>query len=551
MPSARARTQRIQGTAPPATAPGTANLEGFFVDHPEVDEALNAAADESLSLRSGSAGMTGNFTVSVHGDRLREIMQAGPLQEDGYDDGGAAGGSLLSDSDRERAVAAAAPVRWVKGDLIGQGSFGKVFAGLDQDSGVMLAVKQVELGPQCEDDVTALQQEIAVLQGHAHDNIVRYYGTERTPEHLNIFLEYVPGGSLRSLIQKFGKLNEAIVKVYTRQILQGLEYLHRHRIIHRDIKGANILVDNRGVVKLADFGASKTLSGIVTMTDGLKSVRGSPYWMAPEVIKQSGYGRQADIWSVGCTVIEMATGQPPFSNFSSQVTALFHIASSEEAPPTPEGWSPEGEDFLTQCLRRNPRARPNATQLLCHPWLAERRSRLRSTESSSSSAAISQQPAAPSPYPQQPHPPPPQSPINPPQQSRGFGFHPTDYSYRQPQQQQQQQGGLLFENSPTSPSRASLNSRHHQQQQQYSSSNNNNRGALALQPQVLGDLRETVQQVDSKRRMGGTTSAMSTLTKQREGERALEEQMQMERDRKRLQWEQELRVLQQQRNEKK
>lgn len=117
-----------------------------------------------------------------------------------------------------------------------------------------------------------------------HDNIVQYLGTMEEGSELNIFLEYVPGGSIAFILSKFGSFSEPLVKRYTRQILLGLEYLHSHHIIHRDIKGANILVDNAGVVKLADFGASKKMEALMTTTGGYNSLKGTPYWMAPEVI---------------------------------------------------------------------------------------------------------------------------------------------------------------------------------------------------------------------------------------------------------------------------
>ena len=156
---------------------------------------------------------------------------------------------------------------------------------------------------------------MAILQRLDHPNIVRYLGTERTAEHLDIFLEFVPGGSLACLLAKFGAFHEGVIRMYTRQLLLGLHYLHQHRHMHRDIKGANILLDHHGTVKLADFGASKKIESLVTLhgeaSAHYKSVKGTPFWMAPEVIRQEGHGRPADIWSIGCTVIEMATARPP------------------------------------------------------------------------------------------------------------------------------------------------------------------------------------------------------------------------------------------------
>ena len=284
-------------------------------------------------------------------------------------------------------------IRWQRGELVGSGGFGRVYVGLDLDTGGMLAVKQIAIAPRisrvvdinratgredaladendraADESVRRIEQEVALMRRLKHPNIVSYLGTERTREDVfTIFMEYVSGGSIHSLLQRFGSFGESVIRVYTRQILLGLEYLHRHQIMHRDIKGANILVDNQGCVKLADFGASKRLAEIVTVDGVHKSIRGTPYWMAPEVIKQTGHGRQADIWSVGCTILEMATGKPPFSEFGSQVSALFHIASSTGPPPIPEFLSAEAHDFLILCFNRVPRDRPNATRLLRHPF---------------------------------------------------------------------------------------------------------------------------------------------------------------------------------------
>ena len=271
------------------------------------------------------------------------------------------------------------PQNWTKGELIGQGAFGSVYLGMDNDTGQLIAVKQVSLGqrtgPQgaakLAEHVRSLEAEVQLLQDLNHPNIVRYLGTQRTQDALNIFLEYVPGGSIASLLAKFGSFQESVVRVYTKQILQGLVYLHGQGVIHRDIKGANILVANTGLVKLADFGASKKIEGLATMESGFKSVKGTPYWMAPEVITATGHGKQADIWSVACTVIEMATGKPPWTEFGSQVAAMFHIAKSKGPPKIPEHLSPECKDFLYLCFNRNWKERPTAETLLRHAFLKD------------------------------------------------------------------------------------------------------------------------------------------------------------------------------------
>lgn len=148
--------------------------------------------------------------------------------------------------------------------------------------------------------------EIDILSKLYHKNIVKYYGVNKNEDHLDILLEFCIGGSLVKLLDTYKRFSESIIRKYTIQILEGLEYLHAHNIIHRDIKGANILVDRDGVCKLSDFGGAKMLVEEVNLQKN--SFRGTPNWMAPETVKYLEYTRFSDIWSVGCTVIEMATG---------------------------------------------------------------------------------------------------------------------------------------------------------------------------------------------------------------------------------------------------
>ncbi|XP_022762027.1 mitogen-activated protein kinase kinase kinase NPK1-like [Durio zibethinus] len=264
-------------------------------------------------------------------------------------------------------------IRWRKGELIGCGAFGRVYMGMNLDSGELLAVKQVLIAANASKEKTQahireLEEEVKLLQNLSHPNIVRYLGTAREDDSLNILLEFVPGGSISSLLGKFGSFPESVVRMYTKQLLLGLEYLHKNRIVHRDIKGANILVDNKGCIKLADFGASKKVVELATI-NGAKSMKGTPYWMAPEVILQTGHSFSADIWSVGCTVIEMATGKPPWSQQYQEVAALFHIGTTKSHPPIPEHLSFEAKDFLLKCLQKEPGLRPSASDLLQHPFV--------------------------------------------------------------------------------------------------------------------------------------------------------------------------------------
>ncbi|KAK6243112.1 hypothetical protein QUC31_009521 [Theobroma cacao] len=265
-------------------------------------------------------------------------------------------------------------IRWRKGELIGSGAFGRVYMGMNLDSGELLAVKEVLIAAnsaskeKAQAHVRELEEEVKLLKNLSHPNIVRYLGTVREEETLNILLEFVPGGSISSLLGKFGPFPEAVIRTYTTQLLLGLEYLHNNGIMHRDIKGANILVDNKGSIKLADFGASKQVVELATVS-GAKSMKGTPYWMAPEVILQTGHSFSADIWSVGCTVIEMATGKPPWSQQYQEVAALFYVGTTKSHPPIPENLSIEAKDFLLKCLQKEPELRPAASELLKHPFV--------------------------------------------------------------------------------------------------------------------------------------------------------------------------------------
>ncbi|KAL5566092.1 hypothetical protein UlMin_029256 [Ulmus minor] len=266
------------------------------------------------------------------------------------------------------------PIRWRKGELIGCGAFGSVYMGMNLDSGELIAVKQVLIAAstaskdKAQAHIKELEEEVKLLKNLYHPNIVRYLGTVREEDTVNILLEFVPGGSISSLLGKFGAFPEAVIRTYTKQLLLGLEYLHKNGIMHRDIKGANILVDNKGCIKLADFGASKQVVELATMT-GAKSMKGTPYWMAPEVILQTGHSFSADIWSVGCTVIEMATGKPPWSQQYQEVAALFYIGTTKSHPPIPEHISAEAKDFLLKCLQKEPDLRPTASELLQHSFV--------------------------------------------------------------------------------------------------------------------------------------------------------------------------------------
>ncbi|CAM8941520.1 unnamed protein product [Rhodiola kirilowii] len=256
---------------------------------------------------------------------------------------------------------------WQKGDLLGSGSFGTVYEGFT-DNGFFFAVKEVSLldeGSQGKQSIYQLEQEISLLSRFEHENIVQYLGTDKDDAKLFIFLELVTKGSLLNLYQKYD-LQDSQVSAYTKQILNGLKYLHERNVIHRDIKCANILVDVSGSVKLTDFGLAKA-----TKLNDVKSCKGTALWMAPEVVNQrgNGYGLAADIWSLGCTVLEMLTRELPYSHLEG-FQALFRIGKGE-LPQVPDTLSKDARDFIFTCLRPDPDKRPSAAQLLEHPFVAK------------------------------------------------------------------------------------------------------------------------------------------------------------------------------------
>ncbi|SLM40936.1 cell division control protein 15 cdc15 [Lasallia pustulata] len=252
------------------------------------------------------------------------------------------------------------------GDCLGKGAFGSVYRALNMGTGETVAVKQVKLADLPKSEIRVITLEIDLLKNLDHPNIVKYRGFVKSAESLNIILEYCENGSLHSISKNFGKFPENLVGLYMSQVLHGLLYLHEQGVIHRDIKGANILTTKQGLVKLADF-------GVATRTTTLheSSVVGTPYWMAPEVIELSGATTASDIWSLGCTVIELLDGKPPYHKLQ-PMHALFRIVNDDH-PPLPEGASPVVRDFLMQCFQKDPNLRVSARKLLKHPWIVNAR----------------------------------------------------------------------------------------------------------------------------------------------------------------------------------
>lgn len=294
-------------------------------------------------------------------------------------------------------------IRWQQGQFIGGGTFGTVYLAVNLDSGGLMAVKEIRF-----QDISStpslyqqIKDEMEVMSMLSHPNIVEYYGIEVHRDRVYIFEEYCQGGSLAALLEHGRIEDETVIQVYTLQMLEGLIYLHSQGIIHRDIKPDNILLDHMGVLKYVDFGAAKILAknsrtiqrsrktgglgNIGMIAQGIEggkqggpagamaSLQGTPMYMSPEVIKGNADVPQsaADIWSLGCVVLEFATGKRPWSNFDNEWAIMFHIGMAEQHPalPDPSQLSPLGIEFIRQCLTINPRQRPTAIQLKEDPWM--------------------------------------------------------------------------------------------------------------------------------------------------------------------------------------
>jgi len=349
-----------------ATSPTLSITDPFSTTIPNKHDAESTISSDHSATETGGSSLQ------------QQLRQA--IEEDGEEPDEALTEFLQPDAYTD--------MKYIRGRLIGKGSFGHVYMALHSVTAEIMAVKQVELPHPTSSNtkrqvmVDALKHEIALLRSLSHPHIVRYLGSSSDDANLNIFLEYVSGGSISKMLKDYGVFNEPIIIKFVYQILDGLKYLHSNNIIHRDIKGANILVDNQGTIKISDFGISKRVQdsrsylsseSLPSLPPGASkrvSLQGSVFWMAPEVVRQTAYTRKADIWSLGCLVVEMLTGTHPHPNLT-QMQAIFKIGGTgaegarlDPKPSVPEAASEEVKDFLERTFREEFEKRPEAEELM-------------------------------------------------------------------------------------------------------------------------------------------------------------------------------------------
>ncbi|XP_044277478.1 mitogen-activated protein kinase kinase kinase 4 isoform X5 [Varanus komodoensis] len=260
--------------------------------------------------------------------------------------------------------------KWQRGNKIGEGQYGKVYTCISVDTGELMAMKEIRFQPNDHKTIKETADELKIFEGIKHPNLVRYFGVELHREEMYIFMEYCDEGTLEE-VSRLG-LQEHVIRLYTKQITTAINVLHEHGIVHRDIKGANIFLTSSGLIKLGDFGCSvKLKNNTQTMPGEVNSTLGTAAYMAPEVItraKGEGHGRAADIWSLGCVVIEMVTGKRPWHEFEHNFQIMYRVGMGHK-PPIPDRISREGKDFLSHCLESDPKMRWTASQLLDHPFV--------------------------------------------------------------------------------------------------------------------------------------------------------------------------------------
>ncbi|XP_059159270.1 uncharacterized protein LOC131943269 [Physella acuta] len=266
------------------------------------------------------------------------------------------------------------PTNWRKGKMFAQGGFGKVY---HVDKGPLkntkCVVKQVVVSSDYDDETLKMfDAETRALKIVKHKRVVNYYGFSRTDIMFSLFMEFMEKDTLANHIktQRKKRLSEEKTAMFSYQILEGLVYLHEQKIIHRDIKGSNILMQDENTIKITDFGVAKILNTISSASTST-SQKGTIFFMAPEAIHENvAYNDKVDIWSLGCTVYQMITGNIPFKDFSRNAIIARTLQNAHELP-IPEDSSVNLKMFLKQTCEKDPSKRPTAKEAIHHPFLKD------------------------------------------------------------------------------------------------------------------------------------------------------------------------------------
>ncbi|KAK3781023.1 hypothetical protein RRG08_046327 [Elysia crispata] len=345
---------------------------GTCKEEVEREEAEALAQALAVSERQDPCPVVPGLTPTSREEVITIRIQPDTEEEDGSD-------PPSSSTQRSEPSMYMEKVHWMKGPLLGTGAYSTCYQARDVRTGVIMAVKQISFcrnSPQEQEKVVeAITEEIHMMAKLSHPNIVRILGATKQGCHFNMFVEWMPGGSMAYLLGEYGPFTENVIVSYTRQILKGLAYLHDNHVLHRDLKGANLLIDSTGqILRIGDFGASARLASHATGAGEFQGqLLGTIAFMAPEVLRGESYGRACDVWSVGCVMIEMATTKPPWNatDISNHLALIFKIASSVDSPPIPENLPPPVRDLMLRCLEQKSEDRPSAQDLLLHPLFTQ------------------------------------------------------------------------------------------------------------------------------------------------------------------------------------
>ncbi|KAH9383251.1 hypothetical protein HPB48_024368 [Haemaphysalis longicornis] len=361
---------------------------------------IAALSSAKTSLRTGAVINQGSLAISTRGFRNKiATSEENSGSEDAEDSkfiifNSVAGLPMLgAEKEANGSVSYVEGVHWHRGHLLGAGAFSSCFQAVDRATGTLLAVKQLSFCRSCSSSSSSsssfssrdrgegvadgevvggrIWDEIQVMARLDHPHVLPLLGATRHQNCYNVFLEWMAGGSVASLLERYGAFSEAIILRYAYQTLSGLAYLHENHVLHRDLKGANLLVDSTGRhLKIADFGSASRLRSQSTQAGEFQGqLLGTIAFMAPEVLRGENYGRSCDVWSVGCVLIEMATKSPPWGDFSelNQLALIYRISCAQSPPTVPDRLSLRTQHLALQCLQLRSEDRPSASELLSHP----------------------------------------------------------------------------------------------------------------------------------------------------------------------------------------